>query len=164
MLSAGLEPVEPYSTALAPWKSKCMRCGNFTYPRFADVKYGVRCSTCTEVGMNYSQPSHFYIMTNSALQSIKVGISNDDSRRNRIKTHEENGWFLFRRYDFPSGKEASDLENAVLHWIRKIKRLPIHLNSELMPHGGFSETVDAQELTPSEIDNFTKAYLESLSD
>jgi hypothetical protein len=154
MQLVGLIPQEDYISATHPWKCICEKCGNLTFPRFADVKLGVRCSTCTNSGMNYSQPSYFYIMTNPELSSIKVGISNNKSRRNRIEHHERSGWLLFFKKDFETGKEASDIENVVLRWLRVEKKLGVHLSEELMPYGGFSETVDAMEITPSEILKF----------
>lgn len=156
MLDAGLEPQEDYHGAGEAWKCKCMRCGSFTYPRFADVKYGVRCSTCTDYGINFSQPSYFYIMSHQELQSIKVGISNVDSNSNRIKKHQKFGWQLNKKYLFESGKEAANLENSVLYWLRKVKRLNPHLTKELMPSGGFSETVDANEITVAEIEMYIR--------
>jgi hypothetical protein len=156
MRAASLEPQEEYPGAGVPWKSKCLICENFTYPRFADVKYGIRCSTCAESGINFSQPSYFYIMKNDSLNSIKVGISNDDSNSNRIKHHKRFGWAPIRQFNFDTGKQAAEIENLVLRWIRKEKMLGVHLSSELMPQGGFSETVDADEITTEEIVKFVE--------
>lgn len=160
MRAASLEPQEEYPGAGVPWKSICKKCQNLTFPRFADVKYGIRCSTCSESGMNYSQASHFYVMVNKSLQSIKVGISNDDSNQNRIKRHQKHGWELVSKYEFETGKEAIELENTVLHWLRKTKNLKAHLSPEFMPQGGFSETFDATEVSQIEIDRFIQSILE----
>jgi len=159
MRAASLDPQEEYPGAGVPWKSICKKCQNLTYPRFADVKYGVRCSTCSESGMNYSQPSYLYVMENQSLQSIKVGISNNDSNRNRINNHQKYGWELVSKYEFLTGKEASDLENSVLQWLRKSKNLKAHLSPEFMPQGGFSETFDITEVSQNEIDRFIKSIL-----
>lgn len=161
MRAASLEPQEEYPGAGVPWKSVCLNCNNLTFPRFADVKNGIRCSTCSESGMNYSQPSHLYLMINGSLQSIKVGISNNNSNQNRIKRHQKYGWELVSRYEFKTGKEAIELENAVLQWLRKTKHLKTHLSPELMPQGGFSETFDATEISHSEIDRFIRSLLNS---
>ena len=162
MIEAGLEPQEKYHGAGEPWKCKCLKCGNLTYPRFADVKYGVRCSTCSDRGMNYSQPSYFYIMVSQELQSIKVGISNTSSNQNRIQNHKKYGWELIKKYSFATGKEASDLENLVLNWLKKDKNLGIHLTKEFMPSGGFSETFDAAEISTLEIERFVKEAIKTL--
>lgn len=164
MREASLEPQEEYPGAGVPWKSICLICNNFTFPRFADVKNGIRCSTCSKSGMNYSQPSYLYLMINVSLQSIKVGISNNDSNQNRIVRHRKHGWELVSKYDFKTGKEAIKLENAVLQWLKKTKRLRMHLSPELMPQGGFSETFDSTEVSMSEIDGFIRAQLKSNQD
>jgi hypothetical protein len=161
MRAASLEPQAEYPGAGVPWKSICIKCQSYTFPRFADVQYGVRCSTCSESGMNFSQPSHLYVMQNQSLQSIKVGISNNDSNRNRIGNHQKNGWELLSKYEFQTGKEASDLENMVLKWLRKTKNLKAHLSPEFMPQGGYSETFDATEISQNEIDRFIQAKLNS---
>ena len=40
----------------------------------------------------------------------------------------------------------------LLKWLRKERGLPPHLVRELMPQGGFSETVDAEEISLPEIE------------
>jgi hypothetical protein len=162
MINAGLEPQEEYPGAGKPWESKCMKCESLTYPRFADVKYGVRCSTCSDTGINFSEPSYFYIMSNQEFQSIKVGISNNESNSNRIKRHQKFGWELNKKYLFQTGKEAADIENSVLYWLRKVKKLNPHLSKEMMPSGGFSETVDANEISVLEIEKFVKVLIKGL--
>lgn len=47
MLKYSLKPVVKYPGAGIPWKSKCIKCLQTVYPRFADIKYGVRCAYCS---------------------------------------------------------------------------------------------------------------------
>jgi hypothetical protein len=101
-------------------------------------------------------------MSNQEFQTIKVGISNDESNSNRIKRHQKFDWELNKKYAFQTGKEAADLENSVLNWIRKVKKLGPHLSKEMMPSGGFSETVDATEISVLEIEKFVKDFLKGL--
>lgn len=44
--------------------------------------------------MKFDAPSHLYIMEHLEYPSIKVGISNDEARTNRIRNHESEEWVL----------------------------------------------------------------------
>lgn len=47
MISAGLEPLEPYKDSKSPWKSKCTICKRIVSPRFVHVNRGVGgCKYC----------------------------------------------------------------------------------------------------------------------
>ena len=47
MLKAGLEPLEPYQSALAKWKCKCLGCGEIVYPKYNQIQQGVGgCNPC----------------------------------------------------------------------------------------------------------------------
>jgi hypothetical protein len=47
---------------------------------------------------------------------------------------------------FKTVKQASDIETAVLKWLRMDIGLPIALTGKQMPKGGHTETVDASEI------------------
>ena len=53
---------------------------------------------------------------------------------------------MYRIRNLKNGRAAEEIETQVLRWIRKNKRLPVHLSSKLMPQGGHSETVSASEI------------------
>jgi recombinational DNA repair protein (RecF pathway) len=40
MHSANLDPLEPYQTSTAPWKCKCLRCGEIVTPSYGHIKQG----------------------------------------------------------------------------------------------------------------------------
>ena len=48
MRSADFEPLEPYRLIKDPWKCRCLRCGNITFPSLNNVKsgHGRGCKTC----------------------------------------------------------------------------------------------------------------------
>jgi hypothetical protein len=42
-----LEPIEPFKTGTAPWKSKCLRCGSIVNGRYSNLVKGQGgCRTC----------------------------------------------------------------------------------------------------------------------
>ena len=47
MLQAGLEPLEPYQSALAKWKCKCLGCGEIVFPKYNQIQQGIGgCNNC----------------------------------------------------------------------------------------------------------------------
>jgi hypothetical protein len=47
MREAGLEPLEPYSGTLTPWRCRCTRCGEEVSPQHSRVKAGsIGCTSC----------------------------------------------------------------------------------------------------------------------
>ena len=53
---------------------------------------------------------------------------------------------MYKKLNFKTVKEASDVETAVLKWLRIEVGLPIFLSYKQMPKGGHTETVDASEI------------------
>ena len=53
---------------------------------------------------------------------------------------------LYKKRNFKTVKEASDIETSTLKWLRLDVGLPFILNSKQMPQGGHTETVDASEI------------------
>jgi len=147
MLKSQLQPLEQYANTDTPWKSICLKCKNTVYPTLRNIKAGQGgCAYCRESGLNYSDPAYIYLIFHEEYSSIKIGVSNSDSKPNRIKAHQKQGWSVYRIQNFKNGRAAEEIETQVLRWIRKNKRLPVHLSSKIMPQGGHSETVSASEI------------------
>jgi len=147
MLKASLQPLEPYFNQFTPWKSICLDCDNLTFPMLANISKGQGgCSFCRETGLNYADPAYIYLLFHKEFQSLKIGVSNQDSRPNRLKAHHKQGWTTFKVKDFKTGAQAEGIETKVLRWLRKERQLGIHLAPKHMPQGGHSETVDAAEI------------------
>ena len=97
-------------------------------------------------------------------QSIKIGISNDDATPNRVRSHQLEGWKHHKSFYFTTGQIAEDVENEVLGWIRNERKLGIHLSKDLMKQGGYSETVDAMEITVLEIGRYINKVIKGLQE
>jgi hypothetical protein len=160
LLRAGFKPLEPFVKSEDPLKCECLNCGEISYPRYKDViRKGTECKFCTLGQFDYSASSYFYIAIHKEFSSIKIGISNEKAKTNRIEDHKKNGWELYKTFGFEKGVDASDCETAVLRWIRKVKLLPPQLLKEQMPQGGHTETVDSEEITVIEIEKYVLNYL-----
>ena len=163
MRKHGLEPLEPFIDSKKKWKSRHLKCGNIVYPQYNTIQNrGGGCSTCAKYGLTYTAPAYLYIMQHGEYQSVKVGISNIDATPNRVRSHEIEGWKLYKSFNFDTGQIAEDVENGVLSWLRQDKGLGVHLSKELMKQGGYSETVDATEISVLEIEKFVKGLIKGL--
>ena len=153
MRKAKLEPLVPYSGNHQRWKCKCLKCGETVYPAFNSILQGQGgCIYCAEIGFNYKEPAYFYIIFHAEFDSIKVGITNTDSKPDRLKHFQKYGWEIHQKYNFKIGNDAFKIETEILRWIRKDLKLPVHLSTEEMPKtGGHSETVDADLISVVDI-------------
>lgn len=154
----GFEPLEPYISSRKGIKVRCLNC-NMTYSKtFDSLQSGRGCKYCQTAAMDLLAPAYFYIIQNDELRALKVGISNLIRRTDRIKAHEKQGWSLLYRQDLDTGEMAFQLEQQILSWLRQEKNLGIYLIKDQMPQGGWTETVDADEISLLEI----RYYFENL--
>ena len=153
MKKAKLQPLVPYSGGHKRWKCKCLKCEEIVYPQFNSILRGQGgCIYCAEIGFNYKQPAIVYIITHHQMNSIKIGITNTDSRPDRLKQFQYFGWEIYQKYNFQKGAQAHNIEQKMLNWIRRELNLIQHLTIEQMPKtGGQSETVSADSITVLEI-------------
>jgi hypothetical protein len=83
--------------------------------------------------------------------SIKVGIGGKGSKRDRIKDHTSQDWKLYKKFNFDLGDDAYEVEQTFFRFVRKELNLGVHLVSEQMPQGGFSETINIDEISLLEV-------------
>ena len=150
MKTLGLKPLVDFPGSNKPWKCKCAVCGLDTSPRWSDLQRGQGgCSNCADWGLNYQKPGYLYLVTHSEYKAHKIGIANSYKSKkfdDRMYQHEKQGWELYKKINFKTVKEASDIETAVLKWLRLQVGLPAFLSSKQMPKGGQTETVSASEI------------------
>ena len=147
MVNADLTPLEEYVRADKPWRCICNKCQKLVTPTYTSIRVGQGgCRYCTNKGIDYNESAYLYLMTHQQLGAHKVGIANFKTRVNRVKEHQKFGWELFQSIDFETGDDAFQVEQQVLEWLRIKKGLGIYLSKEQLPQGGYSETVDAEEI------------------
>jgi hypothetical protein len=147
MVDAGLQPIEKYVSSTTRWKSIHLACGRKVSPQLYKIQQGQGgCKYCGIGGLDFNKPAFIYLMTHSDFQSHKIGIGNASSNKNRITEHKKMGWSLFKKKDYETGQIAFEIEQESLIWMRNSLKLPFHLCPELMPQGGWTETVNALEI------------------
>lgn len=150
MKKFGVTPLVAYPGANKPWKCRCMKCKNIVYPRWGDVGQGQgACSNCADYGLNYSLPGYLYLITNSELNSHKVGIANTYKSRtydDRMYQHKKRGWVLYKKKSFATLRQAQQVEKSFLRWLRLEMEIPVHLSRTHMSQGGWTETFESSEI------------------
>jgi len=154
MRRSGFEPILPFEKSQTPWKSKCLKCGEISFPRYKDVIHGgTECKYCTQRQFDYSTPSYLYIVYHKDFDSIKVGISNHNAKKNRVSDHKKNGWQVVKIYNFETGKQSEICETDLFIWMRRVRLLQQHLLPEQMPQGREREYGRADTIKVLEIQN-----------
>jgi hypothetical protein len=146
---AKLKPLKPYPGAHSRWKCKCLKCKRTVYPQFNSLLSGQGgCIYCAEIGFDYKKPALLYIIFHNELASIKVGITNENSKPDRLKQFQTFGWEIHKVFFFKRGIQAFRIEQETLKWLRQDLGLPPHLSLSDMPKtGGQSETVSADTIS-----------------
>ena len=147
MLSANLEPLVDYPGAAKPWKCKCLKCNRIVHTRYSQLAYGIGgCKFCATHGYDFTKPGLLYLITHDELLSHKIGITNVTAKEKRLEKHKNLGWRVFKTQVFEDGNRAYEVEQEIVNWLRLEAGMPIFLNSNQMPQGGWTETVDASEI------------------
>lgn len=168
MAAANLEPLEPYRSAQAPWRCRCLtcdagllplvdypgshkpwpcrcrNCGSVVNPHYHSVKQGQGgCLWCAPSGFDIAAPAFVYLIEHRILGAVKVGIGNVAA--NRLGQHANHGWLTLLIVPV-TGQQAIRIERAILSWWRKDLGLPPYLSKIEMPQAGWTETVDADAI------------------
>lgn len=149
MRAVDLEPQVPYPGASKPWECICMNCGNTVRPHYSSIQQGRRgCRFCAELGIDYTAPGYLYLITSPTLGAHKIGIANfaEAAYEDRVERHTKHGWEAYKATNFDLTETAFRVEQATLRWLRTTRKLPPALDVAAMPQGGWTETVDAQQI------------------
>jgi hypothetical protein len=86
-------------------------------------------------------------LVNESWRTAKVGITNQETRGDRLATLEKLGFKQIKTWSHPNGQVLRDLEGVALHRIRKQLGLPPHVGkSEMGSVAGWTETFSAEAI------------------
>jgi hypothetical protein len=162
MLKASLKPLEVYKGSDIPWKCKCLKCKKTVTPMLASINSGQGgCIYCTPFGLNMTNPSYIYLITNERLGSHKVGIGNHKKLNDRLGRFLNQGWEAHKVWEMETGAEALRIEKSIFKVIRKDLKIPVHLSRSEMPKTeGHTETVSADTITLMELEKIIAREIE----
>lgn len=144
MLDHGFQPLEPYRNSHSPWPCRCLTCGSEVAPTYSNIRNGSGgCRFCCPRGFNSDVPAVVYLVAHKRLRAAKVGIGR--AAGNRVEQHRKLGWYVLTCEPVP-GKRALAIEENILGWWRTELALPAYLSKGEMPQGGWTETVDLDEV------------------
>lgn len=147
MRSAYLEPLQAYPGSNKQWKCRCMKCKNIVSPCYSTIQRGNGgCRWCRDSGFKSFREATVYLLIHPGYKAAKVGIT--DENEGRLKKHRPKGWHVLCAVKVP-GKIAIRIEDDIIDWWRVRLGLPIFLEPEDMPQGGYTETVNASAINLS---------------
>ena len=169
MLASNLEPLVPYKSAHARWKSKCLKCGNTVYPKYNNISQKNKgCGFCAKKGIDLNKASYIYLITHEVLGAHKIGIGNKQEkvRKDRLKGSRGflmAGWQIHRIWNTETGGVATEIETAAFRIIRKDLNLAPYLSKEDMPTTrGESETINADSITLLQLEKIINDVIRNL--
>jgi len=144
-------PLEPYPGGHEPWRCQCQTCDQEVTPRYSSIQQGGGgCASCANYGFDPVAPAVVYLITHQHLSAAKIGITGADSQSDRIEQHEREGWVVVDTWDVAYGRQAEEIETGILRWWREELDAPQAVTAELMPQGGYTETVSLNKISLEE--------------
>lgn len=118
----------------------------------ANRSNGTGCPTCARTGYTSSKAGLFYFIENPTLGARKIGITNPESKKERLRGFQQHGWVVLQVIEESDGLIIQDLETSILRWIRRDLSLPPFLSKDDTPvTGGWSETFSSEGVTNSQV-------------
>ncbi|MFH8395765.1 hypothetical protein [Streptomyces sp. NPDC018036] len=149
MLEAGLEPLEPYTTTMTPWRCRCTTCSRTSTPTLSKIRSGRGCKYCARFGFDRAAPARVYVVTHAQHGAVKIGVAGALQRNDRIAQHRRLGWTLFYEHHVPTGDDALSVEQTILRRLRAAGH-GVFLTAVQMPNG-WTETFDATCVTAAQL-------------
>jgi hypothetical protein len=113
---------------------------------------GTGCPDCANAGFKTTSPGLFYYLTNDSLGASKIGITNINTKKQRVADFQKSGWRVNKTWQDQNGLVILNLETKMLRWIRKEIGVPPFLSpSEMGRQGGWSETFSTEAVEKSEV-------------
>ncbi len=150
-LDSGYTLIDTYERSGKPVQCIHSACGNTVKISHNSLMSGRGCRFCNYGGFDFNSPGYLYIMYHEVFDSIKVGISGTGSKRDRLKDHSRHNWKLYEKFNFEKGDDAYQVEQSFFRFVRVELNIAVHLVSEQMPQGGFSETISGDEISLLEV-------------
>ena len=118
------------------------------------------CPGCSLGGFDQSKAGLFYVIENRSLRAMKVGITNPDSKSDRVKGWVDAGWEVLFTYE-SDGLIIQSLELQMKRWIKFDLGLPSYLSKQDVGiMRGASETFSAEAVSKSDVVSKVKSTIE----
>jgi len=120
------------------------------------------CPGCSSTGFDSSKPGVLYVIRSTPLRAIKVGITNPDSKNDRIKGWAAAGWEVLFTHA-ADGNVVQSLELQIKRWIKHDLGLSQYLSKQdLRTMNGASETFSSEGVSAMTVIEKAKALIANL--
>ncbi|MGD3111936.1 hypothetical protein [Streptomyces sp. YGL11-2] len=103
---------------------------------------GECCQHCARYGLDPGAPARLYILSHAAYGAVKIGITGQHTREDRVARFQGRGWAPLAQLQFATGADAYRVEQRVIRLLRA-EGHGVFLTDAQMPIGGHKETFDA---------------------
>jgi predicted Zn-ribbon and HTH transcriptional regulator len=137
---SNLKWLEPVQTSDTKTKAKCLNCDFIWNVKPSSVARGTGCPKCADYGFDPLAPAHIYLLDRDD-GVAQIGITKD--MKTRLGRHELNGYRLVAKWDFATGLQARNIEQAIINqWRTEDDLLPAAVEGE----DGWTETVHTDSM------------------
>ena len=117
------------------------------------------CPGCAKNGFDPTKTGVFYVIASSKLGAMKVGITNPDSKADRIKGWKQAGWQVLFTFE-SDGRFIQSLELKMKRWIKGELGLPSYLSKQDVGiMRGASETFSAEGVSATQVVDKAKSFI-----
>ena len=128
-------------------------CGHEWKARLTNrVALGAGCPECSLGGYSSTKAGILYFIRHDELGAFKVGITNQDTKSDRLGNFQKVGWQIIQTWESDNGRIILETESAFFQWLRREKLIPKHLGKlEMGVLSGGTETFSDSVLTRQEV-------------
>lgn len=120
------------------------------------------CPGCSGAGYDPTKAGLFYVILNQHLGAMKVGITNPDSKSDRVKGWVDSGWQVLFTHE-SDGRLIQSLELQMKRWIRYDLSLPSYLSKQdVGAMRGASETFSAEAVSENVVIGKAKSFIKMM--
>lgn len=151
--------LEPTATGRVRKRIECQKCGHVWKATPSGVRMGYGCPECVQQGFKSSKPAIIYLLKH-ADGYAKIGITNIGIKQyeDRLLRHGYKGFEPVMAWQFETGKEARDVEQRVLSWIRNDLGIP----PAVLSGNGYSETMYLSAISLQDIEELVETTIASI--
>jgi hypothetical protein len=121
------------------------------------------CPGCSSTGFDSSKTGVLYVIQSTSLRAIKVGITNPDSKNDRVKGWVSAGWDVLFTHA-ADGKVIQFLELQIKRWIKHDLGLSQYLSKQdLSTMNGASETFSSESVSAMTVIEKAKTLIADLN-
>ncbi len=120
---------------------RCLKNHTWLASLFSRYHNASGCPTCAVTGFDPKAPGTIYLLKHDRLASYKLGITNTNTKVDRVRQFVSRGWAPVSLWTFDTGNSAYEIEQRFFIWLRgEVGLKPSCSPSDLQGMSGYTET------------------------